>query len=82
MCIGYVIRFQSIFNGSRVFVNPKAGDDPQDFYDLKVISNESIDFDDPKEFEDPKIFVYDDTSIFDGLVSTHKIGLVLDNDTG
>ena len=49
-CFGYLIRFQSIFNGSRVCGDPKAFDDPQDFDDLKVISNESIDFDDPKEF--------------------------------
>ena len=60
VCFGYLIRLQSIFNGSRVFGNPKAFDDPQVFDDLKVISNESIDFDDPKEFEDPQVFVYSD----------------------
>ena len=31
-------------------------DDPQVSYGLKVISNESIDFNDPKEFDDPPFF--------------------------
>ena len=44
---------KSILNGGRVSCNPKAFDDPEVFDDLKVISNESIHFDDPKEFKSP-----------------------------
>ena len=51
---------------------------------LKVISNERMDFNDPKEFDDPKGIsigrmdffipnVDSDTSIFDGLVFFHLL---------
>ena len=55
-------------------------------FTLMIQKNSKVPFDDPNgismgsiDFDSPK--VYGDTSIFDCLVSTHKIGLALDNDT-
>ena len=50
----------------------KKFEDPQVFDDPNGISIGSMNFDSPK--------VYGDTSIFDCLVSTHKIGFALYND--
>ena len=58
--------------------DPKEFDDPEVSDGLKVISNESMEFNDPKgisiesmNFDNPK--VYGDTSIYDGLVCSEHI---------
>ena len=45
-----------MFLGNIVFHDPKEFADPHISDGLKVISNESMDFNDAKEFDDPQVF--------------------------